>query len=286
MIVTGILAGASRRLWTPADLGTPPSLWFNDDSAITTVSGFVSQWNDISGNGYHHDQATSARRPEPLAAELNGRRVIRFDGSDDLLLSLNTGALDLYRNQANLAEVVVYKKRATDGGAGKILLYCPNNAGASRCSLAVSGTAGGEADRTRFIARSTDAGGAAVLTQGTSLGAAWQIVVCRSELANTDGYLHINGTLDQTSTSFTAGSATSDTRPVPGIGMGASFNTNPGNPPNTGSPADCDMAERLLIRAALTSADVARIEGYLAHRWGLTASLPSDHPFRNSPPYV
>jgi hypothetical protein len=29
-----------------------------------------------------------------------------------------------------------------------------------------------------------------------------------------------------------------------------------------------------------------RIEGYLAHNWGMTANLPSDHPFRSAPPTV
>lgn len=27
-----------------------------------------------------------------------------------------------------------------------------------------------------------------------------------------------------------------------------------------------------------------RVEGYLAHKWGLTANLPSDHPYKNYPP--
>ena len=26
------------------------------------------------------------------------------------------------------------------------------------------------------------------------------------------------------------------------------------------------------------------IEGYLAHKWGLQASLPADHPYKSSPP--
>jgi hypothetical protein len=27
-----------------------------------------------------------------------------------------------------------------------------------------------------------------------------------------------------------------------------------------------------------------KAEGYLAHKWGLTANLPSDHPFKNVSP--
>ena len=35
----------------------------------------------------------------------------------------------------------------------------------------------------------------------------------------------------------------------------------------------------------VSATDRQRVEGYLAHKWGLTANLPSDHPFRNQPPY-
>lgn len=28
------------------------------------------------------------------------------------------------------------------------------------------------------------------------------------------------------------------------------------------------------------------VEGYLAHKWGLIANLPIDHPYKNTPPYV
>jgi hypothetical protein len=28
------------------------------------------------------------------------------------------------------------------------------------------------------------------------------------------------------------------------------------------------------------------IEGYLAHKWGLTSSLPNDHPYKNIAPPV
>jgi hypothetical protein len=30
--------------------------------------------------------------------------------------------------------------------------------------------------------------------------------------------------------------------------------------------------------------DVIKAEGYLAHKWGLTSSLPSDHTYKNSAP--
>jgi hypothetical protein len=34
----------------------------------------------------------------------------------------------------------------------------------------------------------------------------------------------------------------------------------------------------------MTTADRQRVEGYLAHKWGLTANLPADHPYKNAAP--
>lgn len=34
------------------------------------------------------------------------------------------------------------------------------------------------------------------------------------------------------------------------------------------------------------SVEREKIEGYLAHKWGLTSDLPSDHPYKNNPPTV
>ena len=34
------------------------------------------------------------------------------------------------------------------------------------------------------------------------------------------------------------------------------------------------------------SVEREKIEGYLAHKWGLTSDLPSNHPYKNNPPTV
>ena len=45
-----------------------------------------------------------------------------------------------------------------------------------------------------------------------------------------------------------------------------------------------DIAELILINAEITTAQIQKIEGYLAWKWGLAASLPSTHPHRLYPP--
>ena len=69
--------------WTPASL--VPLAWFDasDAGSVTTVgaAGHVSQWDDLSGHGYHVTQATDASRPVTGVATVNARNVVRFTGS-------------------------------------------------------------------------------------------------------------------------------------------------------------------------------------------------------------
>jgi hypothetical protein len=44
------------------------------------------------------------------------------------------------------------------------------------------------------------------------------------------------------------------------------------------------MFEIVIAGTELITADRERVEGYLAHRWGLTADLPGDHPYKTTPP--
>jgi hypothetical protein len=280
----------SGALWTPANLPTAPTIWLNDDSAVTDAgSGACSQWNDISGGGHHFVQTTSANRPLIVSSGLNSRRTIRFDGSNDMLYCYSS-ALSLYVSQAAMAEFIVYKKTATDGGVSKIVTFIPSGgvgAVQSGYTIACSGAGGGEANATRGIARRVRADSVAVLTQATSLGTAWQMAAFRVVFADRDGFLDINGANDQTNTTFTSsGSASEATSAAAAYSIGGSPGVTGDNPASTSNAADVEIAERILVRAALSQGDIDKVFGYLAHRWGLTADLPALHPYKSTPPYV
>lgn len=59
------------------------------DSARTTPAvadaDVIGAWDDLSGNGYHVTQGTTANKPTLRTNVLNGFPVIRSDGSDDFL---------------------------------------------------------------------------------------------------------------------------------------------------------------------------------------------------------
>ena len=45
------------------------------------------------------------------------------------------------------------------------------------------------------------------------------------------------------------------------------------------------IAEVVIANSKLSTADRQRLEGYLAHKWGLTNNLPAGHPYKYEPPY-
>ena len=47
---------------------------------------------------------------------------------------------------------------------------------------------------------------------------------------------------------------------------------------------DMDVAEILVFYTAISQSTREQAEGYLAHKWGLTANLPAGHPYKTTPP--
>jgi hypothetical protein len=56
-------------------LPVTPTAWFDANRGVTTVTGAVSQWNDLSGNGYHAVQGTATNRPLLSRADNRENRI-------------------------------------------------------------------------------------------------------------------------------------------------------------------------------------------------------------------
>jgi len=53
----------------------------------------------------------------------------------------------------------------------------------------------------------------------------------------------------------------------------------------TGLQCNLDICEIMGFGTALSAADAAKVEGFMAHKWGLGSNLPSSHAYAASPPY-
>ena len=244
-------------LWTPAAITT--ALWLDaaDASTVTTVSGAVSQWNDKSGNSRHVSQGTAGNRPVVATASVNSLNTILFTQTSTL-----SGSIKELRSSA-----------AYTANRGSIFIVLkPASSQQAFASVFQSRNQGLEGFRSA----------PAPNNQNT----------VTSNIANTIG--RINGTPIQTfSASQNFHTYSANTALILGAVYPAasniSFAWSVGRDQileDNGRGFNGEVAEVVVLPQVDTTATHERIEGYLAHRWGLTANLPSDHPYKTAAPTV
>jgi hypothetical protein len=69
------------------------------------------------------------------------------------------------------------------------------------------------------------------------------------------------------------------------VGAG-SFTTGTTSPSGDTPYTNCDLGEIVMLTGTPSTDIRQRIEGYLAHKWGLTANLPNDHPYKTVAPTI
>lgn len=274
MMIPGILAqrrhgGGGPVLWTPAQLST--AAWFDGDDAgtITLDSGAVSQWADKSGNARHASQATASNRPSVAAGVMNGRDVIRFDGFSDFLATASffgpAGSLGVTLAMVlnKTAEPVNYSNPITKGLTN------------SEWSIVMSSNSTAITDTTmrRRIF--------------------WRHTTGANQTVRLDTAYGLDGPIIFTGTMRDSGIAAWRSGSPDGTATSASKTLNQNTPLRIGDSSDFhanrfqgDIAEVVLIHSVPTPEDRQKLEGYLAHKWGLAALLPSDHPYKSSAPTV
>ncbi len=85
--------GALGVAWSPSEISGIQALFDANDLTKVTKDGsdLVSQWASVVGTGNSFEQATAANKPTWIANQINGKAVLRFDGSDDFLSAVDTG---------------------------------------------------------------------------------------------------------------------------------------------------------------------------------------------------
>jgi hypothetical protein len=254
--------------WTPSLIST--ALWLDaaDASTVTTVSGAVSQWNDRSGNGRNAVQVSSDSRPAYTANVLNGKSVLTLDGTDDFMTVAHAAALNAQISPSTVA--VVYKK-----SAGFRVMQKKDGTGATGDGWFFD-------DQTLLSV----AGGFA--TNYATNQNAWQIDVGTWN-GSTIKHWRNGSKLVATSvgSSEPASSVVNsevDPGPTPASNTDAVYIGRRLNPSGTSGIMTGQIAGILICNTALSDDDRKKLEGYYAHLFGLTANLPSDHPFKVNVP--
>ena len=238
-------AGAVTAVSSPTEIAGCVGWWDASDAAsITASGGSVSQINDKSGLAAHASQGTSGSRPTLIDNALNGRSILRFDGGDGLTgnfaSSINTGAYSVFAvckatSVVTNGRVFSVAGASNDFASGMIIPCCTNATTVSQLSAydGASGANKGAVD-------------------GFTSYAVFSGVVGTSSLTNAANGMRAASasvTLNTAVTRFGIGA------PAQGLGSGAGWNG--------------DIAEVIYYSAALSTADRARVEAYLAQRWGI-----------------
>lgn len=252
------------RKFTPANITT--SLWLDaaDNSTITQSSGAVSQWNDKSGNSINATQATTLNQPTISSAGLNSRQSVNFDGNGDNLV-LPTGFLN-GTTAFSLAFVMLGPPQQNDA------VFGPATSDSTGLELAYTSVVGFPT-----LARINNVN--KIVSGLWSTNSQPTISVLQADASSTAGWL--NGAT--VSAASSSGIAALNFTGAYSIGT-YSNNRNAGNNSGTTVSAQMNLGEFIISTAVWSISDRQRIEGYLAHKWGLTASLPADHPYKAIPP--
>ena len=248
----------STTLWTFADIATKLWLDASDSSTTTVVSSAISQWNDKSGNNRHSVQSVPDSRPTVATAALNGLNGIQFDGVNDFL------------------EIVGYAA-CNNPSSDTFILVVSESSGVAR--RGIMGIRPVTVSTGWFLSYISGTANPAVIYTGIAAAAATGSV--RS--ADINGFRKTSTTAQIVSFLNTVSSPTPMTLNPVTSGLTTLIGRE-----EVGQSGE-SMLGRIYEIVEVDSDDLVIFQksvGYLAHKWGLTANLPSDHPYKTNPPTV
>jgi hypothetical protein len=249
-------------VWSPAEITT--ALWLDaaDASTVTTVSGAVSQWNDKSGNGRNATQTTPSNRPIYSSSSINSKPAIVKTQGSSVDIGLNIPSLGIGSGAARTT-VFVFKH---------INISTTNNElyGLSTTAMLDVGATFQGLNTWRIRNDSNNLFG----TAGANT-AGDKIMLIRGTSISTD--YRQNGGSDLGSAAFDAHAwDTTDGVRLFSVNLPGGFTTR--------NYKEGAVGEWIVIPSEIDNALAEKLEGYLAHKWGLTADLPSDHPYKTVGP--
>ena len=238
-------------LWTPSNTSSTVGWWdASDASTISTSGSEVQSVTDKSGNGYTLQRGTTG--PTIGTRTLNGLNVFEFAGANYNTLENNSFAWD----QANNA-------------LGFAAIYRLDDDGLTEQDFLLSGTN----SSTRIgVRRLTDqrwqilvTGGSITTTSALGTEPVTQMMVARFNAGSS--FIRIDGVQDAVGT----------------IGSVAFSKIN-----ISGNYLEQQGVEGFIAEMVFFSdlTETQKIEGYLAHKWGIDGNLDSSHPYAFAAPTI
>lgn len=266
-----------RIAWSPASLDVPPKIWLDWSSDLSMDSGFAGAWSNRGRLGGAFSQSVASRRPTAVTSDF-AVRFLRFDGIDDGLTS--NSLRGVLRAVSHAWSLIVFKKRAISTAIDNRAILSVPSGGAITRGRYVIGCGHGGANKLNIIGCSSDSGPDPRLDDPAATTTEWQIRFNSIDYASGLALTVTNGAAVASTPSLTLPGATSDTDSRRHVAVGSWVDG--GSLPEF--PIDADIALVMLDSTPLSFNDRQRLEGWAAHQCGLTAALPSDHPYKEVAP--
>ncbi len=281
----------ATRLWTPSDLAVQPVSWLDCDTCRTdTDTGGIVGVYDKEGHSFRPMSGYGYTIGE---SHINGRRwlgaVSPRDGSYRLSLGCMT-ASGWFQGKPGVTVVGAWWRFTLANLYGGMIAI--NNVDANGTAATTQAQA-----MVKVSPSSISTGGILYNWRRLSTDTRTQST-CSTGLPAADCGLVLSTRLDaqtakaslRVGTSAAWGSLEAQSGITPGMLAGCSrsaYQVMYGfERANMSGNQDMALGESLIYAEALSDADVAKIEGYLAHKWGVTDSLPASHPYKSTPPVV
>jgi hypothetical protein len=260
--------------WTPEVIKDQALLWLDAADASTlnlNEAGDIVLWFDKSTNNYDVSQLNPTHCPTPVSNALNNKTVLEFDGVDDFLESRLASSFNLYTG--DLSAFIVAKYNTLTPDATHVLL------GTSRESSTIDGRwmLSREGSNNSLIAFADLGSEIVVPSNLTFTSTDWNIIGGTID-RDVEVALYLNGTKSLYSSAI---NNTTNYQANLRFLIGASESSYNSETAHSA----VSIAEIVLLRDVDDNLR-QKIEGYLAHKWGLTTNLPIEHPYKFIPPNV
>lgn len=246
----GTIVGS--RLFNPANV---PGLraWYDASvaSSVTLNGSTVSQWNDLSGNGFHLTQTTAANQPTWVSSAINSRPALQWPSATQAnnIRLINT-SFTMTRPYTIFAAIKTTLKTGQGAYQAAVFDAYQGNIAHIGFNSPISGNI------PALVHFGTQLNSAATFSHPETL-----VLTGTAQSGGNQGTIRRNG---GSSTSGTIGTNTFD-----GLSVGQ-LRGNP-SPINTNFAFSGQIAELIFYgTTAVTSDGEAMIRRYLAAKWGVT----------------
>jgi hypothetical protein len=256
--------------------------WYDasDTTTVAVTSGLVDSVTDKSGNGLTLT-ASSTSRPTYTSGGLNGKNIFTYDGGDYLTAASAAPWRFLHDSTGSSVFTVWQPGTSSDPNALYALLGTNGNLTANTGTALFFDDRSSVSRNNRFGTFITENSGNWVVntTSADNFAAPNANQICGwvlnpSATASARSSVRVNGgTASQTNTDTAVPTSVNPTFALQLGGNGSTTFLLLGS-----------IAEVVMFAGVVSDSNRQRIEGYLAHKWGLTANLPAGHPYKTVGP--